>query len=161
MYYLSSVCISGRLWKDDLQVLHSQCFHTQVSGTPVPPKQSPEQFPARSHVSWAEHGGHIHCTVLFCYGGWSPALFCYPIFTVSITAIPHQLPGIQVSIWEAKDATGVYSKTEKVHFSPLGYNVFNRSQSRSFCVPRCSSIVFCLAFLLFLFFLTACSFPRT
>lgn len=36
---------------------------------------------------------------------------------VGDTAIPHQLPGIQVSIWEAKDATAVFDKTEIVHFS--------------------------------------------
>lgn len=58
---------------------------------------------------------------------------------VNIVAIPHQLPHIQVSIWEAKDASIIYSKTETMHFFPLGdNNVFNKSQSKSFCVASCS-----------------------
>ena len=53
------------------------------------------------------------------------------------------------------------AKTNKVYFFQMGYSIFNRFQSRHFCVPRCSSILFfawlCFYFC-FLFFLLACSF---
>lgn len=140
--------------------IYSQCFHPQASGTEVPPKYPTELLSAQNHLSWL---GTVGVPTVPAALLWqNDLLLCsgVPPFIVNISNIPHQCPGIQAGIWEAKDAAVIGCKTEVMHFSLLCYSVFNRSESRSFCVPRCSSTVFYL-FLLFSFFLTVYSFPRT
>lgn len=104
-----------------MKMLHSHGFHIQASATEVP-VNSPlsRSLPDAVSAGLDTVGICTYPTIR------DEHLFCLVIllFMVSTAATPHQLPGIQVSIWEAKDASTVYSKTERTHFSPLGDNVF-------------------------------------